>query len=353
MENRVHNNDLCDFLNEGNNIGTKATIHYFEKHNFLYLKDRVKYEYSPDFGGIRPLRDVWIKLLDANSFEFVEFYENVYRFRKVPRYEDLFLTVIISIACNLASSELHDRYKIWRENNTNKKIYDKFTKSAELLFDYLMKIYALRESYLFGDISYEKFEEIKDYLKEKSFEGNLKELNLDMESKFTDLWNTFSQKHVSPTLVQAISELKEMIKFEYENPNPSSSDNQINKNPSLANSILLYGDSASPGFACGVAKIVNSVDDSKKILDGDIAIFDYFTSDMVGPLKRCAGAIGLPECGGLIGHLAIVSRELEIPCLVHCNYDKFYDGQVVYLDSNNREIRILLSIGEIKKYLQS
>ena len=114
MENREHNNDLCDFLNEENDIGTKATIHYFEKHNFLYLKDRVKYGYSPDLGGIRPLRDVWIKLLDANSFEFVEFYENVYRFRKVPRYEDLFLTVIISIACNLASSELYDKYKIWR-----------------------------------------------------------------------------------------------------------------------------------------------------------------------------------------------------------------------------------------------
>ena len=58
-----------------------------------------------------------------------------------------------------------------------------------------MKIYALRESYLYGDISYEKFEEIKDYLKRKTFEGNLKELNLDMETKYTDLWNKFTQNH--------------------------------------------------------------------------------------------------------------------------------------------------------------
>ncbi len=104
MESRIHNNELCDFLNEWNDISTKATIHYFEKYNFLYLKDRIKYEYSADFGVIRPLRDVWIKLLDANSLEFVEFYENIYRFRKVPRYEDMLLTVLISIACNLASS---------------------------------------------------------------------------------------------------------------------------------------------------------------------------------------------------------------------------------------------------------
>jgi hypothetical protein len=204
MESQLYNNDLCDHLNEGNDIGTKAIIQYFEKHNLLYLKDRVKYEYSPDFGVIRPLRDVWIKLLNANSFEFVEFYENIYRFRKVPRYEDLFLTVITSIACNLVSSELYDRYKIWRKNKANEKIYDKFTKSAELLFDYLIKIYALREAYFFGEISYDKFEEIRDYLKKKILEENITEPNLNIETQFTDLWNKFSQKHMSPTVTSFI-----------------------------------------------------------------------------------------------------------------------------------------------------
>lgn len=349
---QINNNEFCDFLNEWNDIATRATVHFFEKHNFLYLTDRVKYEYSADFGVLRPLRDVWIKLLDVNSLEFVEFYESVYRFRKAPRYEDLFLTVLISIACNLASSKLYDQYKIWRENKANKKISDDFTKSAELLFDYLIKIYALREAHYFGDISYETFEEIKDHIKLKIFGGNSKELNLEMENQFVDIWDKFAKKHMLSTLAQSIDELNEMIKFEYATPNQIKGDFQIKKTRSLANSILLNGAFASVGTVCGVIKTVNSVDDSKKILGGDIAVFNHFTPDMIAALKRCVGAIGLPDCGGMTGHLAIISRNLDIPCVVLCNYNKFNDGQVVYLDSNNGEIRILLTIEEIKKYLQ-
>jgi phosphoenolpyruvate-protein kinase (PTS system EI component) len=69
-------------------------------------------------------------------------------------------------------------------------------------------------------------------------------------------------------------------------------------------------------------------------------------------LNDVLGVIGRPDCGWMTGHLAIISRTLDIPCVIGCNYDKFSDGQVVFLDSSNGEIRIMLTIDEIKKYLQ-
>lgn len=70
---------------------------------------------------------------------------------------------------------------------------------------------------------------------------------------------------------------------------------------------------------------------------------------MISCIKRCIGSIGLQECGGLTGHLAIISRSLGIPCVVGCDYDKFADGQMVCLDGNKGEIQIILNIEEIKK----
>lgn len=339
-------------MNESDDIATKATIRYLEKHKLLYLKDRVKYEYSADFGVIRPLRDVWIKLLDINPLEYVEFYEDIYRFRKDPHYEDLFMTVIINIACNLASNELYERFRVWREKNkANKKLQDKFSKSSEVLFDYLVKIYAVREAYNLGEISYDKFEEVRKYLKRKIIKGDLKELNATTENEFSDMWNKFAQKHLLLPLEPPVDELKEMVKLESESP--STLDLNVKKYNLPTNSILLYARPASSGVVCGTVKTIDSIDDLSRIYSGDVAVFRYFTPDMIRGIKRCAGAIGLRECGcGVTGHLAIVSRAIKIPCAICCDYDKFSDGQVVHLDGNKGEIRIMLSIEDIKKYLQ-
>ncbi len=339
-------------MNESDAIATKVTIRYLEKHNLLYLKDRVKYEYSADFGVIRPLRDVWIKLLDVNPLEYVEFYEDIYRFRKIPRYEDLFITVLISIACNLASSELYERFRVWREKNKeNRKLQEKFSKSSDVLFDYLVKIYAVREAYILGEISYEKFEEIRDYLRDKVIKVNLKELDAAIENDFLEMWNKFAKKHLLLPLDKSIDELKEMVKLEHESS--STADLHVKKYYSPANSILLSALPASSGVVCGTIKTIDSIDDLSKILNGDVAVFKYFTPDMIRGVKRCAGVIGLRECTcSITGHLAIASRAIEIPSVICCDYDKFSDGQVVYLDGNKGEIRIVLSIEEIKKCLQ-
>jgi len=349
--------ELCDLLNECDDIATKATIRYLEIHNLPYLKDRVIYEYSPDFGIIRPLREVWVKLLDFDPLDFVEFYEEIYRFRKVPRYENIFLAVLISIVSGLAANELHERYKIWRgKNKTNKKMHDKFSNSGDILFEYLTKVYAIREAHFLGKISYERFNKIRDFLKRKIIIEEIKELDINIEKDFTDLWNEFVQNHSLLPLNLSIEELKNMIKLEYasQTPAPRYQIKGDKKGLLSAGGIILHATSVYPGSVCGMIKNINSVEDLDKILSGDIGVFKYSTPDMIPGMKRCVGAIGLPGCGGLTGHLAIICHELGIPCVVGCDYDKFNDGQVVYLDSSKHpgEIHIILSIEEIKKLLQ-
>jgi tetratricopeptide (TPR) repeat protein len=113
----------------------------------------------------------------------------------------------------------------------------------------------------------------------------------------------------------------------------------------------LYGLPITPGISCGVVKTVNSADEVPKVLKGDVAVFKHFGPDMTPALKRCSGALGLWGCGGLNGHLAIVVREIAIPCITQCASEKLSDGQVVCLDGYSGEIRILLNVEEIKRIL--
>lgn len=353
MSKSIPHTELCDLLNECDNIATKATIRYLKIHNLTYLKDRLIYEYSADFEVIRPLRDVWIKLLDFDSLKFVEFYEGVYRFRKVPRYENIFIMVLMSIASGIAANALyyalHERYKVWRrKNKINEKTHDKFSNSSSILFEYLTKIYAIREAYFHRKISYEKFNEIKDFLRRKIIIGEAKESDTNTEKEFTDLWNKFVQNHSLPPLNQSIDEIKDIVKSEYESQSTSPLYRR-KSNSYPVNGILLHATAASPGVVYGMIKIINSIEDLDKTLNGDIGVFNYFTPEMIPCIKRCIGSIGLQNGGGITGHLAIISRALGIPCIVCCDYNKFADGQIVCLDGNKGDIQIILNIEEIKK----
>jgi hypothetical protein len=206
-------------LNIYGDVGAGAIIHYLEKHNFSYLKDRVRYEYSADFGVGRPLREIWIKILDIDSLEFVEFYEDVYRFRKFPRYENLLITVLVSIASGLAANDLYERFKKWKKKDkVNNDLYDKFSGSSLILLEYLIKVYAVREAFMQGKISYKRFEIIRDFLKGKIF-FNLE--NQEIESEFNILWDKFAKKHVSFDKSNLIFELGHIIRLDLSRPSYS------------------------------------------------------------------------------------------------------------------------------------
>jgi len=75
--------------------------------------------------------------------------------------------------------------------------------------------------------------------------------------------------------------------------------------------IELFGTIASPGWAEGRVHIYGDMTDFKK---GSVLISQYASTDVAEYIADSAGIIS--ENGGTLCHLAIVARELGIPCLV-------------------------------------
>ncbi len=78
--------------------------------------------------------------------------------------------------------------------------------------------------------------------------------------------------------------------------------------------VLTKGMPASPGIASGKVRLIKDETELDKVKEGDILVTVMTTPDMV-PAMRRANAIVTDE-GGMTCHAAIVSRELQIPCIV-------------------------------------
>jgi pyruvate,water dikinase len=84
----------------------------------------------------------------------------------------------------------------------------------------------------------------------------------------------------------------------------------------LENSIAaseIRGQTASPGKIIGTAKIILNQNDFIKMETGDVIIASMTRPEYV-PIMKKASAIVTDE-GGITCHAAIVSRELNIPCI--------------------------------------
>lgn len=76
----------------------------------------------------------------------------------------------------------------------------------------------------------------------------------------------------------------------------------------------LRGVGACKGLVSGTVKVINDVSEINKLNSGDILVTSMTTPDFIVAMKK-AGAIITDE-GGLSCHAAIVSRELNIPCVI-------------------------------------
>lgn len=103
----------------------------------------------------------------------------------------------------------------------------------------------------------------------------------------------------------------------------------------------LFGQTAFAGKARGVARIINRPQDMQKMSNGDILV-SVATSPSIVAAMRKAAAIVTDE-GGLTCHASIVSRELEIPCVVGLKIATkvFKDGDRVEVDAGKGVVRKL------------
>lgn len=103
----------------------------------------------------------------------------------------------------------------------------------------------------------------------------------------------------------------------------------------------LTGISASPGKIRGAVSIIISNADFPKFKAGHILVASGTRPDYI-PLMKKAAAIVTDE-GGLLSHAAIVSRELNKPCIVGTKIATkvLRDGDVVEVDANKGVVRII------------
>lgn len=77
---------------------------------------------------------------------------------------------------------------------------------------------------------------------------------------------------------------------------------------------LLKGLPAAPGIGRGTVKIIKDITEIDLIKEGDVLVTTMTNPDMVPAMKKAKAVV--TDEGGRTCHAAIVSRELQIPCIV-------------------------------------
>ncbi|GAF99702.1 unnamed protein product [marine sediment metagenome] len=103
----------------------------------------------------------------------------------------------------------------------------------------------------------------------------------------------------------------------------------------------IKGRMASTGFAKGEVKIIRSVSDLTKVNKGDILVASMTTPDFVPAMEKAAAFV--TDEGGILCHAAIVSREMEKPCITSTKIatQVLKDGDLVEVDANEGVVKIL------------
>lgn len=78
--------------------------------------------------------------------------------------------------------------------------------------------------------------------------------------------------------------------------------------------VLAKGLPASPGIGYGKVRNIKDISEIDLVQDGDILVTGMTNPDMVPAMRKAAAVV--TEEGGRTCHAAIVSRELQIPCIV-------------------------------------
>ena len=109
----------------------------------------------------------------------------------------------------------------------------------------------------------------------------------------------------------------------------------------LASGEIIPGSVASRGYAKGIARIILNKEDFGKLHDGEILVTGMTRPEFL-PVMKKAGGIVTNE-GGVTCHAAIVSRELNKPCIIGTKNatQLIHDGDLIEVRANHGTVRIL------------
>ncbi|MBL7045095.1 MAG: hypothetical protein ISR98_00640 [Parcubacteria group bacterium] len=103
----------------------------------------------------------------------------------------------------------------------------------------------------------------------------------------------------------------------------------------------IKGNIAQKGLVTGRVKVVISKNDFTKFEDGDILVTIQSNPSFMPVIVKCSAIIA--DEGGIMSHAAIVSRELDKPCIIGTKVATkiLKDGDMVEVDADNGVVRIL------------
>jgi len=111
----------------------------------------------------------------------------------------------------------------------------------------------------------------------------------------------------------------------------------------LAKQKELKGQTAQPGKVKGVVKLVLGAQHIQKVKEGDILVSVATSPQLLPAMKKAAAFV--TDVGGITSHAAIVSREMNKPCIVGTNNASqvLNDGDKVEVDADKGIVKILKS----------
>ncbi len=161
-------------------------------------------------------------------------------------------------------------------------------------------------------------EEIKYHLKKKKMIAN------DFNHRFNEFITAHKNGKVSVCVDKdKITKMRELI------------------NKKEEAEVEIKGQTAYPGYAKGIVKILEFRDEMKKFNKGDVLVSRSTNPEIVIAMEKSAAIV--TDVGGITCHAAIVSREMKKPCVIGTkNASKILkDGDYVEVDANNGIVRKL------------
>ncbi|TKJ17809.1 hypothetical protein CEE44_04760 [Candidatus Woesearchaeota archaeon B3_Woes] len=98
---------------------------------------------------------------------------------------------------------------------------------------------------------------------------------------------------------------------------------------------LLDGVCGNPGHVKAKVRVIVENKDFSKFQKGEILVTAYTTPDFVSIMKKASGIV--TDRGGVTSHSSIISRELDIPCVVGTNHATkiLKDGDLIEINADD------------------
>ncbi|MBR9706465.1 hypothetical protein GOV14_05495 [Candidatus Pacearchaeota archaeon] len=103
----------------------------------------------------------------------------------------------------------------------------------------------------------------------------------------------------------------------------------------------INGKIANKGIIKGIVKVLKDNSELSKVNRGDILVTAMTTPDFVPAMEKAAGFV--TDEGGILCHAAIVSREMNKPCIISTKIATqiLHDGDLVEVDADNGVVKVL------------